>query len=197
VSNFSKEANFQYEYTNSYTVKEQRVNGDALAINWQKLASMELTLPLLTPGKYNVWVCFRRAEVTTNRVKATFLEEGQEPIEMGTVGFVDYFDTGTDAAVLLGQGMKRYTAKERVTTMNSERWGTMEVKTTGRHKLLLDVIDRGRDECIWLDMIHFIPIDQDQLWPRFDMKGNAIMQGTECDQIWPFANSCSTDNDVK
>jgi uncharacterized surface protein with fasciclin (FAS1) repeats len=196
VSSYA-EADFRYEYTNSYTVKEQRVSGDALAVNWNKLASMELTLPLLTPGKYNVWVCFRRADVNSNRVRATFLEEGQEAIEMGTVGFHDYLDISTEAAVLLGQGMKRYTAKERVTSMNSMRWGTMQVKTTGRHKLRLDVIDRGRSTPMWVDMIHFIPTDQDQLWPRFDMKGTAIMQGTACDQIYPFANSCSSNNDDK
>ncbi|MDR1343312.1 MAG: fasciclin domain-containing protein [Prevotellaceae bacterium] len=196
-SSFGKETDFQYNYRSSYDSKWQMVSHDDLQINWNQLASMELTLPMLTPGIYNVWVCFRRADVNTCRVRATYVEEGQEEFEMGTVGFHTYLDIKTDAQILLGQGMKRYAAKERNTTTNSLLWGTMQVKSTGRHKLRLDVVDRGRSEPIYLDMIHFIPVDQDQLWPRFDMNGTTIDRGTDCSLIWPFANNCSEDNDVK
>jgi uncharacterized surface protein with fasciclin (FAS1) repeats len=196
-SSFGKEADFQYDYRATYDAKWQVVNHDDLSVNWNQLASMELTLPLLTPGIYNVWVCFRRADVNTCRVRATYIEEGLEEFEMGTVGFHDYLDIKTDAQILLGQGMKRYAAKERNTTTNSLLWGAMEVKSTGRHKLRLDVVDRGRSAEMFMDMIHFIPVDQDQLWPRFDMNGVTVDRGTECDVIWPFDRSCSEDNDVK
>ncbi|MDR0711343.1 MAG: fasciclin domain-containing protein [Prevotellaceae bacterium] len=195
-SSFGREADFAYKYQSTYDDKWQLVNQDGLQVNWNQLSSMELVLPMLTPGIYDVWVCFRRADVNTCRVRATFIEEGQEEFEMDVVGFHTYLDINTDAQILLGQGMKRYAAKKRNTTTNSMRWGTMEVKSTGRHKLRLDVVDRGRSTEMWVDMIHFIPTDQDQLWPRFDMKGVAIDRGTECDQIYPYANSCSDDNDV-
>jgi uncharacterized surface protein with fasciclin (FAS1) repeats len=196
-SSFGREADFGYKYQSTYDDKWQLVNQDGLEVNWNQLSSMELTLPMLTPGIYNVWVCFRRADVNTCRVRATFIEEGREEFEMGVVGFHTYLDINTDAQILLGQGMKRYAAKKRNTTTNSMLWGTMEVKSTGRHKLRLDVVDRGRSAEMWMDMIHFIPTDQDQLWPRFDMKGVAIDRGTECDQIYPYTGACSDDNDVR
>jgi uncharacterized surface protein with fasciclin (FAS1) repeats len=196
-SSFGRDADFGYKYQSTYDDKWQLVGQDGLEVNWNQLASMELVLPMLTPGIYNVWVCFRRADVNTCRVRAIFMEEGYEEFEMGTIGFHTYLDINTDAQILLGQGMKRYAAKKRNTTTNSLLCGTMEVKSTGRHKLRFDVIDRGRSTETWVDMIHFIPTDQDQLWPRFDMKGTAIDRGTECDQIWPFANACSDDNDVR
>jgi uncharacterized surface protein with fasciclin (FAS1) repeats len=197
VSGFSREQDFGYKYQSTYDDKWQLVSKDGLEINWNKLASMEVLLPMLTPGIYNVWVCFRRADVNTCRVRATFIEEGQEDFEMGVVGFHTYLDISTDAQILLGQGMKRYAAKKRNTTTNSMLWGTMEVKSTGRHKLRLDVVDRGRSTELWIDMLHFIPTDQDQLWPRFDMSGATIDRGTECDKIYPYENSCSDDNDIK
>jgi uncharacterized surface protein with fasciclin (FAS1) repeats len=196
-STFGRDQDFGYKYQSTYDEKWQLVNHDGLEVNWNQLSSMELVLPMLTPGIYNVWVCFRRADVNTCRVRATYVEEGREEFEMGVVGFHTYLDTKTDAQILLGQGMKRYAAKKRNTTTNSMLWGTMEVKSTGRHKLRLDVVDRGRSAEMWIDMIHFIPTDQEQLWPRFDMNGVAIGKGTACDQIYPYTTSCDEDNDER
>ncbi|MDR3366651.1 MAG: fasciclin domain-containing protein [Prevotellaceae bacterium] len=195
-SDLGGEKNFTYFFQSSYDDKWQLANQDALQINWTQISSMELVLPMLTPGIYNVWACFRRADLNTCRVRATFIEEGREEFEMGAIGLSTYLDIKTDAQILLGQGMKRYAAKKRNTTTPSLLWGTMEVKSTGRHKLRIDVVDKGRSETMWLDMIHFIPTEQDQLWPRFDMKGVAVDRGTECDKIYPTTGTCSDDNDV-
>jgi len=43
-------------------------------------------------------------------------------------------------------------------------------------------------------MIQFIPVDDDQLWPRFDIKGNYIYKDTPCDEIFPYDLSCAADN---
>jgi hypothetical protein len=93
--------------------------------------------------------------------------------------------------------MKRYNAKERSGTMNCRRFGTVRVNSTGRHKLRLDVIERGRATTMWIDQLQFIPVDNDQLWPRFDMTGARIEKGTPCDKIYPSTRGCSTDNDIK
>jgi uncharacterized surface protein with fasciclin (FAS1) repeats len=188
---------FAYSFFSSYTNNYQLVNQDALQLRWYRLSSVELTLPLLTPGTYNVWVAFRRANTEGSRVRANVVQEGQDDQAMGMVKFEEYINIETAAEVLLPAGYKRYVAKERATTMNCVQWGTCVVQSTGRHKLRCDVVERGRNADMWLDMIMFIPIDDDQLWPRFDMKGKAIYQGTPCEEIWPYGNACSSDNDAR
>lgn len=175
---------------------EQYTFGDALGISFNHIARIDLTMPLLTPGKYYVWVGWRRADVNACRVKATYMEGADSVgIEVGSVGFHEYFITGTDPMVLLAQGMKRYTAKQRTTRMNCRRWGMIEVKSTGRHVLRLDVVERGRHQTTWIDQIQFIPIDDDQLWPRFDTWGVPVYKGTPCGEINPKLDACADDND--
>ncbi len=187
---------FYYSYRPSYDTKVQFSYSDGLGIKMSDIASIELTLPLLTPGDYNVWIGWRRADVNACRARATYIE-GDDEFELGSVGFHENFDTGKDALILLAQGMKRYTAKERSGTMNCRKFGTVRVNSTGRHKMRLDVIERGRGTTMWIDQLQFIPVDDDQLWPRFDIKGNRIELGAACDQIEPKNRNCSADNDVK
>jgi uncharacterized surface protein with fasciclin (FAS1) repeats len=186
---------FGYGFQSAYSNNWQVVNRDYLTIRWYRLSRVDFTLPLLTEGIYKVWVCFRRADVTTCRVRATFMQEGQDDQQLGVVNFSEYYNTETAAATLEGTGMKRYMAKERRGELNSRLWGSVEVKSTGRHTLRCDVVDRGRNADMFLDMIHFIPVTEDQLWPRFDMMGNAIYRGTPCEEIWPKDKACSADND--
>ncbi|MDR1417076.1 MAG: fasciclin domain-containing protein [Prevotellaceae bacterium] len=195
ASGVSTYGEFGYGFQGAYSNNWQVVNRDYLTIRWYRLSRVDFTLPLLTEGIYKVWVCFRRADVTTCRVRATFMQEGQESQQLGAVNFSEYYDTETAAATLEGTGMRRYMAKERRGELNSRLWGTIEVKSTGRHTLRCDVIDRGRNTDMFLDMIHFIPVLDDQLWPRFDMMGNAVYRGTPCEEIWPYDKACSADND--
>ncbi|MDR1342489.1 MAG: fasciclin domain-containing protein [Prevotellaceae bacterium] len=195
ASGMSSYGEFGYGFQSAYSNNWQVVNRDYLTIRWYRLARVDFTLPLLTEGIYKVWVCFRRADVTTCRVRATLMQDGQDDQPLGVVNFSEYYDTETAAATLEGAGMKRYMAKERRGELNARLWGVIEVKSTGRHTLRCDVIDRGRNTDMFLDMIQFIPVNDDQLWPRFDMMGNAIYRGTPCEEIWPKDKACSTDND--
>jgi len=91
---------------------------------------------------------------------------------------------------MLASGVKRFTAKKAGGgELKSLLLGVILVKSTGRHKLMIEVLDRGRNTSGWIDMIHFIPLDgndENQLYPQFDMKGNAIYRDTPCNEIWPF-----------
>jgi len=189
---------FYYCYRPAWDSRTHFSFSDALGIKMADIARMDLTMPVLTPGVYTVWVAWRRADVNLCRARATFIENGVEQ-EMGSVGFHESFDTGKDALVLLAQGMKRYNAKVRSSVLNCRRWGVMTVNTTGRHTLRIDVIERGRSTAMWIDMIHFIPGDNDQLWPRFDFKGNPIYKGTPCEDIEPKNQPgiCPADNDMR
>ena len=189
---------FGYSYFGGYADNWAVVNFDALQVNMYRLNDIAFKLPLLTEGVYNVWICYRRADVQTLRINGVFLQDGKEEQKMNNiVTLYDYYDTSTDAQILLiSKGMKRYVAKHRSSTTNSYLLGTIAVESTGRHTLRLDVVDRGRNTQVWIDMFHFIPIDDDQLWPRFDKQGTRIMPLTECKDIYPFDNmTCPEDQD--
>jgi len=66
------------------------------------------------------------------------------------------------------------------------------VEYTGRHTLRMDALS-GSSQASWWDMIQFIPVDQNQIWPRFDAAGNAIYPCTPCNLIAPIDQSCSGD----
>ena len=45
-------------------------------------------------------------------------------------------------------------------------------------------------------IIQFIPVDDNQLWPRVDMKGNWIDSNLKSCEIWPFEECPVTDPTV-
>ena len=182
---------FGYQYFGGYDPRFALVNFDGLQVNVSRITDIAFKLPLLTEGTYHVWFCWRRADLETARIRGVFLQEGQDDqLLENVIRLEDYIDNRTEPDILLTRDRKRYTAKNWETTLNSTRLGTIIVQTTGRHTLRFDVIDRGRSERTWIDMLHFIPVTDDQLWPRFDKNGTAHYRGTPCEQIWPFDLPC-------
>ncbi|WP_226332730.1 hypothetical protein [Echinicola marina] len=49
------------------------------------------------------------------------------------------------------------------------------METTGEHVIRFDRINVGR-EGMWLDMIHFVPEGDEQLWPKFSFDGSLVYQ---------------------
>ena len=184
-----------YKYAGGFNTNGQYVNHDYLAINMNRITSISFKTPLLIEGTYNVWICFRRAGYG-DKIRGIFQQEGREDQEMSDiVDLSEYFTTSSNAQTLLASGMKRYTAKQRSSTLNSRRLGTIVVESTGRHILKIEANNQVKAGDTQWDMIQFIPVDHDQLWPRFDMSGAAIYPGTDCKDIYPDMQSCSADND--
>lgn len=185
-----------YKYAGGFNTNGQYANQDYLAINMNRITSISFKTPLLIEGTYNVWICFRRAGYG-DKIRGVFKQEGREDQEMADiVDLSEYFsDKNPNAQTLLASGMKRYTAKQRSSTMNSRRLGTIVVESTGRHILKIEANNQVKAGDTQWDMIQFIPVDQDQLWPRFDMSGTAIYPGTACEDIYPNLQSCSANND--
>lgn len=181
----------------SYDPKNAYSNYDNLDMNFNRITSVSFKMPLLTEGTYNVWLCWRRAGYG-DIIRGVFQQEGKDDQQMSNaVNLADYMDTGTASESLLASGMKRYTAKDRNSTMVSRRLGTIVVESTGRHWLKLESINQARASSVWLDMIQFIPVNDDQLWPRFDVEGNAIYKGAECKDIAPSNQGCGSNNDER
>ena len=191
---------FGYQFQGGYADNWALVNQDALKVNLYRLQDIAFKLPLLNEGTYNVYLCYRRADTQTCRVNCTFIQDGQDDQELGILRTVyDYYDTSIpdNEMLLLQKGMKRYVAKHRSTTTNSYLMGTIVVQSTGRHILRFNVVDRGRNTQWWFDMLHFIPLDQDQFFPRFDFQGNKIYRGAPCNQIVPKdLTNCPTEQDL-
>jgi len=181
---------FGYSYFGGYADNWAVVNFDALQVNFYRLRDLSFRLPILNEGTYKVWICYRRADTRDLTIRGAFLQEGQdEQIMSNRVMLYDYHDTQTDYDILeLTRGMKRYVAKHRSSTTNAYLLGTIEVKSTGRHWLRLDVLNGGRNTQVWIDMFHFIPDHLPQQYPRFDKAGNQIWECTPCNRIWPYDN---------
>ena len=183
-----------YKVASAFDTKTQYVHYDYFEIPMKptQLQWMEITTPVLTEGTYNVWICWRRGG-DDNKFKSTFKQVGKaDQVLPNVVDLGEYFNTSNTPEVNLNNGMKQYNAKYKISVCCSRNCGAIKVEYTGRHTLRMDVLSGG-SQYSWWDMIQFIPVDQNQLWPRFDIEGNAISPGTPCNLISPVDQSCFGD----
>lgn len=170
----------------SLDLKNQYVYGDMMRFRFSPNINswFEWKLPLLVAGKYKVWVCWRREQTTTFR--AIFRQEGRDDQVLPYVfNLADYYPGGT-VEENLANGWKIYPAKGGTGgVMNSRVLGTIEVVSTGRHTFRFEDLTGRSGESSW-DMIQFIPVDEDQLWPRIDIRGKWCYPDTRDCDIWPY-----------
>lgn len=130
----------------------------------------EMRTPPIVKGKYKVWICYRQqkqssssnmlCQVTVNGV-----------LMQRTMNFTDVRPAGTDAEIE-AIGWKRYT--ENVSNLWAARQvGVIDFTTTQQQLIRITALV-GTQNNNNLDMIHFIPIDQDQILPRFRPDGSMI-----------------------
>lgn len=177
----------------AYSQNSQYVNGDYFEISTLRpsvMQWMEIKTPVLTEGIYYVWICWRRGG-DNNKFKTTFRQEGKEDQVLPNVfDLGEYFAKANSPEVNLNNGMKQYNAKSINSVICSRNCGAIQVDYTGRHTLRIDALSGGSASAQF-DMIQFIPVDQNQIWPKFDYSGKAIYPCTPCEQIYPFTESCS------
>lgn len=140
-------------------------------IRWVKFKT-----PLLVKGSYKVWICTRNVATRRASYTVSFNETTLPNIIDNTIQ-MPKSPYPTDAE-LLAMGLKRYNwvpadsafyYSDKHGRVVSQLAGTIEVPTTGTHEIQFDVINNEMNG-IWIDQIHFIPADEDQVWPR--IKGN-------------------------
>ncbi|MFT3753257.1 MAG: fasciclin domain-containing protein [Paludibacter sp.] len=173
-----------------------RLNLDLGAIQW-----MEMKTPVLIGSEqgttYKVWICYRRE--LECYVKTSFKQEGKDDqilpyIFDMSLYMPNPYATGSSPETVELQGYKMYNAKKYNSVVISKLLGTIKVYTTGRHTLRLEpTTSRRVGQLGNIDMIQFIPIDDDQLWPRVDMKGEWIDSDKRQCEIWPY-EECVTDS---
>jgi uncharacterized surface protein with fasciclin (FAS1) repeats len=160
-----------YFYSTTSSLGIYQYNNDCLVLPLgapSRATWFEFTTPVVIKGRYKVWVCYNaRTNVTCNvRVDGDLL---QRPFNFG-----EFRPAGSDAE-LESIGWKRYIES---TGSNSGYYvsrlvGIVDIKTTERHKLRLETVS-GTNASNYLDMIHFIPIDQNQIVPRFRPDGTKV-----------------------
>jgi hypothetical protein len=129
---------------------------------------IEFKTPVIIRGRYKVWISYRSIASRSNIAQASL-----DGIPLSrTVNFADFRATNISETELEAQGFKRPISG------NNNNWaarllGTIDILTTDRHIFRLDVLTNNMTTTN-IDMIHFIPVDQDQLYPRFGPAGEIV-----------------------
>lgn len=144
--------------------------GMAAAAGTKRIHWVEFVTPMIVKGKYKVWVCYRTSG------KAPLLQgyfDG-EPLAR-ILNMREYCPTTLPESEMEALGFK-WATESRSSSIVSRYIGTVDVKTTDRHVLRFEGVGTaaGDGNGTWWDMIHFIPADQDQLWPRFYTDGTVV-----------------------
>lgn len=184
-----------YSCGKTYGEKFQYVNYDNMyfGVNPSELTWVEMKLPLLIAGTYKVWICWRRVDYPMT-FRSIFKQEGfDDQIFPNVFSTYDYMPTNQTISQLQNNGWKYYIAKAPKSNGGkvfvSRLLGTITVNKTGRHTLRFEGLS-GNNKVYW-DMIHFIPANKNQLWPRFDVGGNEIYETTDCKAIMPYDQPCN------
>ena len=147
-------------------------HGDCLQIYRFRTGSVQdinFKTPVIIKGKYKVWISYRAQTQKVGNVKVFF--DGEElPRQINLLEFVN--TSSVPERVLESQGYKRH-VQPTSSKMNCRLVGTIDVKTTGRHNLMLQSQASMSGEA-WFDVAEFRPVDMDQLYPKFDSGGDGF-----------------------
>lgn len=169
---------------------------------------IEMKTPFLVKGKYKVWVCYAQngsGPVTQLSMDNGTSQEQVLPTLVNFTQGLDASGVATSASasptadnLMMSQGFKRYIAhSNEYVTINGIQYrgqkpqtgtgwqlnigrlaGVVDVQTTDRHRIRFTYVSGAWNDVMWLDMIHFIPVDDsegkyplvgnvDQMYPRF------------------------------
>lgn len=167
-----------YAYTTSSSVNV--FWGDYLSVpmgNTSRHNWIEFKTPIIIKGRYKVWVCYRAAKGSGT----VGLPGGSNmPVQVEYDGvslsrpfnFCEQRPNLTDGE-LEALGWKKYSTST-TQFMTGKFLGVIDVTTTDRHKITLRSLPAAGtgNPSDFLDMFHFIPINQNQYLPRFASDGS-------------------------
>lgn len=164
-----------YLYSASSTVTNYSVNND---VNMLPLGLpsrpvwWEMRTPPIIKGRYKVWICYswQKQSSSSNQlcqvtVNGTLMQR--------TFNFTEARPIGTDAE-LEAIGWKRYIENAGTGNRQAARQvGVIDFTTTQQQLIRITPLN-GTQNNNNLDMIHFIPVDENQILPRFKPDGTMI-----------------------
>jgi len=145
------------------------INHDYLVINLgapNRAPYIDMRSPLIVRGKYKVWLGYRRNGSAMFQViiDGVTLPRIIDPS--------NYLPGGTDD-VLEAQGWKHYLA-DPTGNFPARLLGVIDILTTDRHTIRLQGVKNT--SATWIDFIQFVPINDDQLWPRFNVDFSLVQK---------------------
>ena len=127
----------------------------------------EFKSPIIVRGKYKVWIGYRYQRKSTGslNIDQVLIDGVALPTMLEFTTWMPDPKVTTDAA-MEAQGWKQYSSyADR--NFSARLIGTIDIKTTDRHILRLQNVT-GSQDVNNLDLVQFIPVDQDQIWPRIN-----------------------------
>ncbi|MGC4232900.1 MAG: fasciclin domain-containing protein [Niabella sp.] len=164
----SATAGIQYFYGGSGTPDIYNVNRDRMALNFggpNRATWMEIKTPTLIKGRYKVWICYiAQVNVTTN-----VFVNGIPMVRQ--VNFNTYMPAGSPEE-RESIGWKNYVTASSPNRHNARLVGIVDIATTGSQTIRFESVSGTGNNALQLDMIHFIPVDEEQIVPRFNTDGS-------------------------
>ncbi|MBO9674292.1 MAG: fasciclin domain-containing protein [Sphingobacteriaceae bacterium] len=160
---------------------------------------VELRTPMLVKGKYKVWICYTQngngplsqvgvdVGTTQEQILPNLVDFTQSLTSSGvptanaalpsadglmlTNGFKRYMATTADVNQDGVRGIQPIAVNNQWSVMVGRLAGVVDIKTTDKHWIRFTTLRGNNDYIMNIDMIHFIPIDDDQNYPRFGTTG--------------------------
>ena len=140
---------------------------------------VEFRTPLLVKGRYKVWMCYYRGKASNNNPAfPNRVDFDGQPMQR-TFDFSEQKPVGTPGE-LEALGYKQYSEAPLTNVApdinNVARLvGTVDVPTTDRHSVRITFLANSTgQELNYLDMIQFIPVNDNQQRPLFGRDGSII-----------------------
>jgi len=166
-----------YVYSNGTSVPTYYLDylsvpmGNTTRHNW-----IEFTTPIIIKGRYKVWICYRAAKGSGSLGLPGGSNMPVQPSFDGVdlsrqFNFCEQRPNLSDGE-LEALGWKKYSPTTSQ-PMTGKFLGIIDVPTTDRHKFRLRSLPAAGtgNPSDYLDMVHFIPINQNQYLPRFANDG--------------------------
>jgi hypothetical protein len=153
-----------YSYGTGGTINQSACNFDLFQFGFglpNRSSWIDFQTPPIIKGRYKVWICYS----AVNAVSTNVLINGtlmQRPINWAEF---KPGSTNTDAQ-MEAIGWKRYNANTTSTRPAGRLVGIIDITTTGTQVVRFTPLS-GSNAALYLDMIHFIPVDEPQFLPRF------------------------------
>jgi len=160
---------------------------------------MEIRTPMLVKGKYKVWICYTYngsgpltqvgvdVGTTQEQLLPNLVDFAQTLVSSGvptanaalpsadglmlTNGFKRYMATTADVNQDGVRGIQPISVNNQWSVMVGKLAGVVDIKTTDKHWVRFTTLRGNGSGIMNMDMIHFIPIDDDQNYPRFSPSG--------------------------
>jgi uncharacterized surface protein with fasciclin (FAS1) repeats len=135
------------------------------------LTYYKMKSPVIVKGKYKVWLCERRISLRPGKHSIAIDDSTAKLQNTFTLDYAPSNNYTDEQLEVLGY--KRYTYANCASSNDyvGRYMGFVEFSTTARHWVWIIPENNPGATDAMIDMIHFIPVSQNQIWPKFGPAG--------------------------